>query len=124
MASCAPIDNRRCPWLTRTGGPIANRPAACQAAPPTYGSENTYSIPPFVVYFGKSAMALTNPSAAVPSLVFNPPATTAPDQPPTPHITATYCFPSGPRYVIGCEIIPEPSLNCQSKFPLRASRAL
>ena len=46
---------------------------------------------------GRSFIALTNPSAPVPSRTSRPPATTAPDQPPTPERIATYCLPSGPR---------------------------
>lgn len=42
----------------------------------------------------------------------------------TPERIATYCFPSGPRYVTGWPMIPEPVLNCQRIFPVRASAAL
>src|SRR5206468_4747634 len=89
-----------------------------------YGSENTYSIPPFVVYLPRSLMAFRNPSAPVPSTPFNPPETAAPDHPPTPESTATYCLPSGPLYVTGCPMMPDPTLNFQSGFPFLASIAL
>src|SRR5438105_8962765 len=89
----------------------------------SYGSPNTYSIPPFVVFFGRSRTAFTNPSAAPESRGSRPPATIAPDQPPMPDSTATYCLLST-RYVTGCPMIPEPVLNCHSDLPVRASTAL
>ena len=54
------------------------------------GSANTYSVPPAVVYFGRSDMTFTMPSAAEPSRGSTGPETTAPDQPPTPESTAMY----------------------------------
>src|SRR3954468_8839989 len=89
-----------------------------------YGSANAYSIPPFVVAWGKSFIALTNPNAALESRTSSPPATTAPAQPPTPDMIATYSFPSGPRYTTGSPMMPEPVLNCHSCFPVWASTAL
>src|SRR5215218_652578 len=62
-----------------------------------YGSAKTYSMPPGVVYFGRSPMAPTKPSAAVASRGSSRPDTTEPDHPPTPERMATYCLPSGPR---------------------------
>ena len=55
-------------------------------------------------------MAFTKPSAAVGSPGSRSPATMAPAHPPTPDSTATYCLPSGPLYVIGWPMIPEPDL--------------
>src|SRR5207248_7034504 len=69
-------------------------------------------------------MAFANPKAALLSRVSSPPDTTEPGHPPTPERIATYCFPSGPRYVTGCPMIPEPVLNCQRILPVRASAAL
>jgi len=60
------------------------------------GSENTYSIPPFELFFGKSVTAFTKPFAAVGSRISRSPATTAPAQPPMPDNTAMYWRPSGP----------------------------
>src|SRR5579862_1734997 len=83
----------------------ANSVIAAQATAPAilgiglpgfYGSAKTYNIPPLVVYFPRSAMAVENPSAPVPSIVLRPPATTAPAHPPTPDSTAMYSLPSGP----------------------------
>src|SRR5437773_3522327 len=62
-----------------------------------HGNANVYNIPPLVVAFGRSLIALTNPSAAVPSRGSSWPGTIAPAQPPTPLRIETYCFPSGPR---------------------------
>src|SRR5204862_1487579 len=56
----------------------------------SHGSENTYNMPPLVLCCGKSAVALTNPSAAVGSAESRSPATIAPAQPPTPERIATY----------------------------------
>src|SRR6266404_191837 len=64
------------------------------------------------------------PSAAVGSSGPMPSATPAPAQPPTPESTATYCLPSGPRYVIGLPMIPEGVLNFHSSVPVVASTAL
>src|SRR5205085_9192570 len=69
-------------------------------------------------------MALAKPRAAVGSRASRSPETTAPAQPPTPDKTATYCLPSGPRNVVGCPMIPEPVLNCQSTSPVLAFTAL
>src|SRR5688572_8830013 len=90
----------------------------------SHGSANTCSIPPLMVCCGRSLIALTNPSAAVGSRASRFPATIAPAHPPTPENTATYCLPSGPLYVIGCPMIPEPVLNCHSGWPLLACTAL
>src|SRR5213075_2943393 len=89
-----------------------------------HGNANVYNIPPLVVAFGRSLMALTNPSAAVPSRGSSWPGTMAPDHPPTPLRIETYCLPSGPRNVTGWPMIPEPTLNCHSRSPVRASTAL
>ena len=61
-----------------------------------YSSAKTYSMPPLAVSLPSSANAPTAPRAAVGSSVDRSPATTKPDQPPMPDITATYCLPSGP----------------------------
>ena len=53
-----------------------------------------------------------------------PSAMPAPAQPPTPESTATYCLPSGPRYVIGFPMMPDGHLNFQSSVPVVASTAL
>jgi hypothetical protein len=69
-------------------------------------------------------MAPTKPSAPVASRGSSPADTIAPDQPPTPASTATYCWPSAPRKVTGWPMIPDSVLNCHSSLPLRASSAL
>src|SRR5437868_14175083 len=69
-------------------------------------------------------MALAKPNAALLSRVSSPPDTTAPAQPPTPERIATYCLPSGPLYVTGWPMIPEPVLNFHSSCPETASIAL
>ncbi len=51
-------------------------------------------------------------------------ATIAPAQPPTSDNTDTYCLLSGPRQVVGCQIIPDDVLNCQRGAPVLASTAL
>src|SRR3954462_13796697 len=89
-----------------------------------YGRANTYNMPPFGVACGKSFIALANPIAAVPSRASRSPETTAPAHPPTPLKIAPYCFPSGPLYVTGWPIIPDPHLNFHSSLPLCASSAL
>src|SRR5207248_5017998 len=89
-----------------------------------HGSENTYSIPPLLVCWGRSFMALANPSAAAGSRTSRSLETTAPAQPPTPESTATYCLPSGPRNVVGLPMIPEGVLNFHSSVPVLASTAL
>ena len=48
----------------------------------------------------------------------------APIQPPTPEYTATYCFPSGPMYVIGLPMTPDSKWVFQSYFPSFALTAL
>src|SRR3569833_720295 len=62
-----------------------------------WGSANTYSVPPAVVYFGRSDMVLTNPRAALASHRSTGPNTMAPDQPPTPESTAIYKNPTRPK---------------------------
>jgi hypothetical protein len=64
---------------------------------PHPGRRKTYSIPPAVVWSGRSFIALTKPRAAVPSRGSRLPETIAPAQPPTPARIATYCLPSRPR---------------------------
>src|SRR5438874_2010634 len=81
-------------------------------------------MPPFVVYFGRSLIALTNPSAAVASRGSSWPATMAPDHPPTPERMEMYCLWSGPTKVTGWPMIPEPVLNCHSGWPVVALTAL
>src|SRR5437764_6365061 len=81
-------------------------------------------MPPARVTLGKSVIAPTNPNAPVESRGSRPPETIAPAQPPTPEQIATYCFPSGPRNVIGCPMIPEPVLNSQRTSPVDAFAAL
>ena len=56
-------------------------------------------------------MALTKPSAAVPSRGSRSPETIAPDQPPTPDRTATYCWPSGPA--IGDRLADDPGAGLE-----------
>ena len=88
------------PWRSRPPRARQRRRVLAAAAPAAAiaaaraqlqcGSENTYSVPPAVVYFGRSDMALIMPSAAEPSRGSTGPETTAPDQPPTPDSTAMY----------------------------------
>src|SRR4029453_16738868 len=73
--------------------PLSPLPLPIQVFP---GSAKAKSIPPLVVGSGGSAMAFTNPRAAVPSRGSSSPATMAPDQPPTPERTATYSLPYAP----------------------------
>src|SRR5437660_5794070 len=81
-------------------------------------------MPPLLVTCCRSLVALAKPSPAELSRGSSPPDTTAPAHPPTPESTATYCFPSGPLYVTGWPMIPEPVLNFQSSCPETASTAL
>src|SRR5438046_9163643 len=55
-----------------------------------HGNANVYNIPPLVVAFGRSLIALTNTSAALPSRGSSWPGTIAPAQPTTPLRTETY----------------------------------
>ena len=64
---------------------------------PSHGNANTYSVLPFSVYCGRSAIAPTNPSAADASRGSRSFDTIAPGHPPTPVSIAMYCLPSGPR---------------------------
>src|SRR3954470_5835727 len=95
----------------------------CPLCGSSQGSAKTYSMPPFVVFEGRSRIAFANPSAAPESRASSPPATIAPDQPPTPDSTATYLLP-WTLYVIGGPTSPDPVVNCHSAFPSRASTAL
>ena len=52
------------------------------------------------------------------------PEMSSPMSPPIPAYTATYCFPSGPRYVIGFPTTPEPTRKRHRSWPVRASAAL
>ena len=73
---------------------------------------------------GRSRIATPQPPAAVGSSGDRSFVTIAPGQPPMPSKIATYYFPSGPRYVTGWPMIPEPVRNCQSSAPVRACTAL
>src|SRR5690606_3279575 len=117
-----------CPGDSPPCAPCPGCPAAGACCPPAAaprsGSANTYTVPPGPVTSGRSCVAPTKPSAPNGTSVSSPPATTAPDQPPTPDAIATYCRPSGPMYVIGCPMIPDSTRNCQSTSPVSASTAL
>src|SRR6266576_617969 len=92
--------------------------------PSTAYNPNTSSLPLALLMLMQSPKAPIAPSAAVGSSGPMPNATPAPAQPPTPESTATYCLPSGPRYVIGLPMIPEGVLNFHSSVPVVASTAL
>ena len=68
-------------------------------------------------------MASAKPSAIPGSFSGRMPKAAAPAHPPTPESTAIYCLPSGPRYVIGWPIMPDPARNDQSSSPVRACTA-
>src|SRR3954464_1219138 len=87
-------------------------------------SPKTVSTPPWVLNLSASPKAPSAPRPAVGSSLLIPAATPMPAQPPIPDRTATYCLPSGPRYVIGLPMIPEGVLNLQSSLPDCASTAL
>src|SRR3954452_2770106 len=85
---------------------------------------NTVSTPPCVLNLSASPNAPRAPRPAVGSSLLIPAATPIPAHPPIPERTATYCLPSGPRYVIGLPMIPDGVLNLQSSLPVFPSTAL
>src|SRR5439155_12259698 len=113
------------PERVRSGTGCTATSAYCDwRYPSTAYTPNTSSVPPALLMLMSSPKAPIAPSAAVGSSGPMPSATPAPAQPPTPESTATYCLPSGPRYVIGLPMIPEGVLNFHSSVPVVASTAL
>src|SRR5436190_23448293 len=86
-------------------------------------SENTVSTPPWLLKLATSPNAPSAPSPAVGSSAPMLAATPMPDHPPMPESTATYCFPSGPTYVIGLPMIPDGVLNFHNASPVLALTA-
>src|SRR5512146_2701684 len=86
-------------------------------------SAKIHTMPPWLVWRAISGMKSAGARTSAGSSE-----RTSPDRrnqsPPIPAYTATYCLPSGPRYVIGHPTTPDPTLNFHRGFPVRASAAL
>src|SRR4051812_47378537 len=79
---------------------------------------NTVKTPPWVLKLPASPKAPSAPRPAVGSSAPMPAATPIPAQPPMPESTATYCWPSGPLYVIGLPMMPDGVLYCHRVLPV------
>src|SRR5207248_2368390 len=86
-------------------------PIACYFEATFWLRPKTVSTPPCVLNLSASPKAPRAPRPAVGSSLL------------IPESTATYCLPSGPRYVIGLPMIPDGVLNRQSSLPEVASTA-
>src|SRR3954469_12726944 len=87
-------------------------------------NENTNNIPPQLLHLPRSGSAEPRSLTSYGRLAATSPAISRPMSPPMPEYTATYCLPSGPRYVMGLPTTPEPTLNFHSSLPVLASTAL
>src|SRR5204862_833115 len=80
-------------------------------------------MPPWLVWRAMSLIKSAGGRTSAGSSERTSPDSSAPS-PPKPAYTATYCLPSGPRYVIGLPTTPEPTLNFDNTFPVLASTDL